>query len=509
MATEADDPARPDDPYSALLDRVQRLTYLQDARGLLGWDQQVTMPDGGAPARSKQQSALSETSHELLTDPEVGELLDACERAGPGDGTDLDDGQAAVVREIRRRHDRATSVPADLVGRHAEASSDAQQTWQDAKADADWAAFAPTLEELKELRVERAHHIEPDGDVYATLYEDGMPTLPLETVERVFAELKDGLVPLIEEIQTAGDELARPFAGQTFPEDEQAALNEAAADFVGYDWERGRLDTSPHPFTSGNQFDARITTRYDEANPLDGLTATVHEFGHATYQLGLPREAYGSPLGSARGEIHESQSRFWENHVGRTRAFWEEFLPTFTEHLSGVDDLTVDEVYQAANRISPENCIRVRADELTYHMHIILRHEIEQEYLAGDLAVAELPARWNELMDAYLGVTPDDAAEGPLQDIHWTGRFGGFPTYTVGSVLAAQLTAAMDEDLDVEGCIRDQAFDRLRGWMTEHVHRHGQGYPADELIEVATGEPLTAEYFLEYAREKFGELYGL
>jgi carboxypeptidase Taq len=491
------------DPYDTLLDHVSRVTYLRGAAGILNWDQQVTMPEGGAPARAKQSAAVSGVAHDLLTDDEVGELLDACEDRA------LDDEQAAVVREVRREYDREASVPGELVERHTAAASDAQQTWQDAKADSDWSGFAPTLAELKALRVERADHIDPDAPTYETLYEDGMPTLPLETVERVFDELKEALVPLIDEITERGRALPRPFEGQTFPEEEQVDLNEAAADVLGYDWARGRLDTAPHPFTSGTQFDARITTRYNEADPLDALTATIHEYGHASYQLGLPKAEYGTPLGSPRFEVHESQSRFWENHVGRTRAFWEAFLPTFKRHLSGVDDLTVDEVYAAANRISPENTIRVEADELTYHMHIILRHEIEQEYLQGTLSVEEIPERWNEKMEEYLGVVPEDDAHGPLQDIHWTSRFGGFPSYTVGSVLAAQLTAAMREDLDVEGCIRDEAFGTLREWLGEHVHRHGQRYPADELVEVATGEPLTADYFVDYATEKFGDLYGL
>ncbi|MFC7234585.1 carboxypeptidase M32 [Halosegnis marinus] len=494
---------RDTDPYAALTEHVERLTYLEDASGVLGWDQQVTMPEGGAPARGKQLSTLSGIGHDLLTDDEVGDLLDACEAA------DLDDEEAAVVRETRRRYDRATSVPGDLVERHAQASSDAQQTWQGAKADDDWDAFADTLDELRELRVERATHIAPDAPTYPTLYDDGMPTLPLATVEEIFADLKDALVPLVDDIRENGDDLADPFAGQSFPEDEQSALNHAAADFLGYPDDRGRLDLSAHPFTSGTQFDARITTRYKEKSPLDGLTATIHEFGHASYQLGLRDDEYGTPLGSARGEVHESQSRFWENHVGRTRAFWETFLPTFKEHLSGVDDLTAEEAYEAANRIAPENVIRVEADELTYHMHIILRHEIEGEYLDGDLTVEEIPARWNEKMEEYLGVTPEATGDGPLQDIHWTGRFGGFPSYTVGSVLAAQLTAAMEEDLDIEGCIRDEAFDKLWEWQTEHVHRHGQRYTADELVEVATGEPLSADAFIEYAEAKFGDLYGL
>jgi len=500
MADATDDAG---DPYDALLDRVERLTHLEDAGGVLGWDQQVTMPSGGAPARGKQLSAISGLPHEMLVNDEMTDLLDACEAA------DLDEESAAVVRELRRRHDRATSVPGDLVERHAARSSDAQSTWQDAKVEGDWDAFAPTLDELRDLRVERSTHISPDDPVYPTLYEGSMPTLPLETVEEIFDDLKAALIPLIDDITTRGDDLAAPFAGETFPESEQESLNHAVVDFLGYPDDRGRLDTSPHPFTSGTQFDARITTRYEEKDPLDGLMATIHEFGHATYQLGLPNDDYGTPLGSARGEVHESQSRFWENHVGRTRAFWETFLPTFKQHLSGVEDLTPEQAYEAANRIHPENCIRVEADELTYHMHIILRHEIEAEYLDGDLRVAEIPARWNEKMDEYLGVTPEGDAEGPLQDIHWTTRFGGFPSYTVGSVLAAQLTAAMEEDLDVEGCICDGAFEKLWEWQTEHVHRHGQRYAADELVEEATGEPLSADAFIDYVETKFTDLYGL
>ncbi|PSP39998.1 carboxypeptidase [Halobacteriales archaeon QH_7_65_31] len=494
---------QPTDAYDALLDRIERLTYLRDAGGVLGWDQQVTMPDGGATARAEQLSALSGVTHELLTDDEMGELLDRCEAGS------LEEDKQAVVRELRREHDRATSVPSELVERHAAASADAQATWQSAKADSEWDAFAPTLDELRELRIERADHIAPDAPTYPTLYDGGMPTLPLETVEEIFADLKERLVPLIDDIRANGDDLADPFVDRTFPASEQASLNEAVAEFLGYPDDRGRLDESAHPFTSGTQFDARITTRYKETDPLDGLTATIHEFGHASYALGLSDDAYGTPLGTARGEVHESQSRFWENHVGRTRAFWETFLPTFKRHLSGVDDLTVREAYEAANRITPTNAIRVEADELTYHLHIILRHEIEQSYLDGDLTVDEIPARWNEKMDEYLGVTPEDDAAGPLQDIHWTTRFGGFPSYTVGSVLAAQLTAAMEEDIDVESCIRDEAFGKLWEWQTDHLHRHGQRYTADELVEVATGEPLSADAFIEYAEQKFSALYGL
>jgi carboxypeptidase Taq len=252
-----------------------------------------------------------------------------------------------------------------------------------------------------------------------------------------------------------------------------------------------------------------VTTRFKPTDPIDALTATIHEFGHATYQLGLPEDRYGEPLGNARMSVHESQSRFWENHVGRTEPFWEAFLPTLKEHLDGHDDLTVREIYEDANRVRPENTIRVEADELTYHMHIILRSEIGQAFIEGDLPVEEIPAVWNEKMEEYLGVRPETDAEGCLQDIHWTGGFAAFQTYTLGSVAAAQLNAAVREDLDVDSLVRDGEFGPIHDWMTEHVHRHGQRYETPELIERATGEELTADYFVEYVREKFERLYGL
>ena len=489
--------------YERLVDRVERLAHLGDASGVLRWDQQVTMPDGGAPARSKQQSALSAVRHDLLTDDETGELLDEL------DDADLTGDQRAVVRETRRSYEEETRVPGELVEQITETSSDAQQVWRDAKAEDDFEAFAPTLAEIRDLRVERAEHVDPDRDPYRVMFEGIDPDFPLSLVEDVFDDLREALVPLIEELRAQEADLADPFAGETFDEDAQEALSRELLDELGYDWERGRLDTSPHPFTSGSQFDCRITTRFREDDPFGALLATIHEYGHASYQLGLPQERYGTPLGQARFSIHESQSRFWENHVARTEAFWDRYADTLNDHLG--TDATPRELYEAANRITPDNLIRVEADELTYHLHIILRTEIEKAFVAGDVAVDEIPGLWNEKMDDYLGVRPDTDAEGCLQDIHWTGGFASFQSYTVGSVLAAQLDAALREDIDedVDELIRAGEFEPLREWMTERVHRHGQRYPADELVERATGEPLTADYFVEYAEEKFRDLYGV
>mgnify|MGYP006285081869 CR=1 FL=1 len=494
-----------DETYAELRDRVERISNVESAAGVLYWDQQTKMPDEGTPARSKQLSTLQSVRHDLLTDDRTGELLDAL------DDADLDDEQAAVVREIRREYEREVTVPGDLVEELSETVSEAQQAWQEAKEEDEFETFAPYLDRLRELHVERAEHVDPGKDPYEVLFEEGEPYLPLSTVERIFDELRDGLVPLVEEIQENGAAIADDaFAGEYDVETQESLVHDVL-DYVGYDWDRGRLDTAPHPFMSGNQFDARVTTRFDESDPLGALTSTVHEFGHATYQLGLRDEEYGTPLGSSRSSgIHESQSRFWENHVGRTKAFWEGFLPTFEERFPQAEDVTVQEAYEAINQVYADNLIRVEADELTYHMHIILRAEIEKEFVGGDLDVSEIPDRWNELMDEYLGVRPETDAAGCLQDIHWSSRFAGFQNYTVGSVLAAQLWATIEEELDDPmALIREGEFGPIREWLTENVHQHGQRYTTDELVEEATGEPLTADYFLDYVTEKYGELYDL
>jgi len=500
-AEETDAP----EAYEELLDQYERLTYVGGASGVLSWDQQVMMPEGGAPARSKQLSALSAIHHELLTDDDVGEWLDELEDA------DLTGEQAAVVREIRRQYERADAVPVELVEEISETSSEALQVWEDARAEDDFSKFAPYLEDLVELKREYAEHIDPDADPYEVLFADYEPYLDLDTAERVLTRLRDELVPLIDELNDADADLAQPFDG-TYPEDAQEALSRDVLELVDYDFERGRLDTSSHPFTSGNQFDTRITTRFDESDPLGALMSTVHEYGHAQYNLGVPQEEYGTPLGESRDlTVHESQSRLWENHIGRSRAFYDLVLDDLTGHFDGLDDATVEDVYEAANQIYPENLIRVEADELTYHMHIILRFEIERDLISGDLDVEDVPEVWNEKMEEYLGVTPDTDAEGCLQDIHWShGNFGYFPTYSLGSVLAAQLYASAEDDIDdLDGKVAAGEFDDLHDWLGENVHQHGKRYTTPELVEEATGEPYTADYFLDYAESKFRDLYDL
>ncbi|MFB6353383.1 MAG: carboxypeptidase M32 [Halobacteriales archaeon] len=503
MATDASAESAPD-AYDALLDHYRRYASLRSTQQLLSWDQQVMMPEGGTPARSRQQSAMSGLTHDLITDDAVADWLDELEAA------DLDAERAAVVREIRRRHERSSAVPRALVETISEKTTEALSVWEDARENADFDAFAPTLSELIQLRREYAEHIDPDREPYAVLFEDYEPYLPLSTADRVLGRLREELVPLVDAVADSGATIDSPFAGGTYAPDAQEALAREVLDVVGYDWDRGRLDTSTHPFTAGNQFDCRITTRYDEDDPVDGLMSTIHEFGHANYNLGLPQDDFGTPLGESRDlTVHESQSRFWENHVGRSAPFWDRIAPLVREHL-GLD-AEADAMYRAANQVYDDNPIRVEADELTYHLHIVLRYEIERDLVRGDLDVEEVPAVWNDKMDDYLGLRPEDDAEGCLQDIHWShANFGYFPTYSLGSVLAAQLDHHLRADVgDVDALVRAGDLDPVHDWLAEHVHRHGARYTTPELIREATGEDYTADYFVDYVTAKYGELYGL
>ncbi|MFB6149350.1 MAG: carboxypeptidase M32 [Halobacteriales archaeon] len=504
MATDTTpDPER---VYADFEDRVKKIYNVGAAQSVLGWDQQVMMPEGGTPARSKQLSTLSSIEHDLVVADETGDLIEeltAVEEALTAD-------QRAVLREISRRYERATRVPTDLVERISETTSSALPVWKEAKAEDDFDSFASTLEELIELKREYAEHIDPDRDPYEVLFEDYEPYLDLETAERILERLRDELVPLIEEIRASDTDMPAPFEG-TYDTDVQEELAREALSTLGYPWDRGRLDTAPHPFSTGTMFDARVTTRFDESDPLGALTSTIHEFGHATYNLGLPEEAYATPLGDSRDmTVHESQSRLWENHVGRSEAFWELFTPTVSAHFPSVDRSPA-EMYAAANRIYPDNMIRVEADELTYHLHIILRFEIERDLIHGDLDVAEVPPVWNDKMEEYLGIRPATDTEGCLQDIHWShASFGYFPTYSLGSVLAAQLYRTAESAIDgLEESIREGEFEPLHEWLTANIHRHGCRYTTPELIEEATGESFSADYFLEYATTKYTDLYRL
>lgn len=500
--------------YQTVLEQSQRVIDLEKTNQLMRWDSDVMMPPGGVPARSSQRTTLSAARHRYLTDDRLGEALETLEDA------DLSDEQAAVVREVRREYSTADRIPESLNDEISTINSRAHEAWKEARDADDWSAFGPLVAQHFEAKKRWANHVDPDSDPYAVVWSQrtgylGQPHISLDTVDRIFDTLREELVPLIGAVHESDTELATDALvteDDTFNVATQKSLNRAALDVMGLDWDRTRFDVAPHPFSFGNPHDVRMTTRYSQTDLTEALTGTLHEFGHTAYAHGLPADQYGTPLGEPRGiGIHESQSRFFENHVGRTEAFWEHFMPTVTEHFPQLEGVTPRDAYECINQVFDTNYIRVDADELTYHMHIILRTEIERDLFDNRIEADEIPQLWNEKMEAYLGIRPSTDNEGCLQDPHWSRSLPGFIGYTIGSVLAAQLDRAMRQELDedVDALIREGRIGPIREWLTANVHAHGQFYRADDLIREATGERLTADYFVDYVNEKYGELYDL
>jgi carboxypeptidase Taq len=395
------------------------------------------------------------------------------------------------------------------VERTSRATSRALSVWTQARAKSDFAAFRPILEEIVDLKRQYAAAIDPDAKPYEVLFRDYEPWVGLDETRRNLAQLRDGLKPLIKRAASA-PKAPDAFAGR-WPADAQQRFSLDVLRELGYDFQRGRLDVSAHPFSTGNVHDTRITTRYDEQHPLGALLGTIHEFGHSLYTQGLPREDFGTPLGDARDmAVHESQSRLWENHVGRSRAFWERWVGPMREAFPGnLKGVSAEDAWRAANVVEP-SYVRVEADELTYHMHIALRFEVEEAVIGGAAQVKEIPHLWNDRMESDLGIRPPNDKLGCLQDIHWShGSFGYFPTYSLGSMLSAQLFATFErEHGPAAPAIREGRHGPLRDWLREKVHRHGKRYKTDELVQRATGKPLGAEDFLAYAGRKYGELWA-
>ncbi|MBL8728101.1 MAG: carboxypeptidase M32 [Planctomycetes bacterium] len=495
--------------YDLLLAHVREAHLLASTAALLAWDQETGMPTGAGDVRARQLELLARLQHERSTDPRVGDWLSSCE----ADAALLADADAAAnVRELRRDHTRATRLPAALVAELAATESRAQQAWAGARAASDFAAFRPWLERMVALQQQKADCLraadQTRWDALADLYEPGMRA---DDLRRVFTPLRERLVALRQRL--AGGRAPDPaFARRRIDESRQEAFVRAVAAAMGFDFTRGRLDRSAHPFCTSTGGDVRLTTRFHRDNVLDALGSTMHETGHGLYEQGLEVRHLGTPLGEPVSlGIHESQSRLWENHVGRSLDFWQWCWPVAQQHLGDAcDGHSAAGVFGAANRVQP-SLIRVEADEATYDLHVMVRFELEQELLTGDLPLADLPARWNVLYRDYLGVAVPDDRRGCLQDVHWScGLFGYFPTYTLGNLYAAQFAAAADRALGgLAPLLRRGEFTPLREWLREHVHRHGRRFPPAELVRRASGAALSATAFLGYLERKLGEVYGL
>lgn len=493
--------------YDTLMQLVRETHALASCQELLEWDQETYMPPTGVVARAEQLAALARTTHERQTDPRIGELLDNI------DGALSDPLQLANLRETRRDYDRAVKIPSDLVAKIAKAASHGQKAWATAREESAFSKFEPHLVELLDLKREVAELLGYGNEPYDALLDEFEPGETAETVAKVFDDLRGPLSEFVAQIAGATKRPDESIVRRKFPRADQETFARKLSEAVGFNFQSGRIDVSTHPFCSGaTPSDVRLTTRYNERHFSPAIFGVLHETGHGLYQQGLDSAHMFTPMGSAVSlGIHESQSRLWENMVGRSRAFWEHFYPdckaTFPAALG---DVSLDGFVGAVNAVQP-SFIRVEADEVTYNLHIILRFELERAMVAGKLAVHDIPDAWNAKMKDLLGITPESDADGCLQDIHWSfGAFGYFPTYALGNLYAAQFHAAAERDLgDLNDPIRRGDFKPLLVWLRENIHRHGQQYRAAELVKRVTGEPLSTGPLLTYLRDKFAPIYGL
>jgi len=500
-----------DQAYQELIRRIKECTLLGSCGSVLGWDERTYMPRKGSVHRAEQIALIARMAHEMFTAPEIGRLLAEVEKSDLV--RDKESAAAVNVREIRRTYDRAVKLPKELVEELARVTTRAQQVWQEARQANQFSTFQPWLEKIVKLKQQEAQAIGYKEAPYDALLDEYEPGATTAEITRTFAALRDDLVPLVGAIISSNRKPHREILKREYPIDRQQMFGQSAAAALGFDFDAGRLDITTHPFCSGfGPGDTRITTRYNPHHFNEAFFGILHEAGHGIYDQGLDPEHYGTPLGSAVSlGIHESQSRMWENQVGRSRPFWEHFFPQAQRLFqSALRDVSLDDFVFAINDVQP-SFIRVEADEATYNMHIILRFEMEQALVSGDLKPADSPGAWNEKFKKFFDLTPTTDALGCLQDIHWSmGGIGYFPTYTLGNLYAAQFMKQARQDLgDLDSDFRKGEFHRLKGWLNEKIHRPGQRYRSVELCKKVTGKSLSHKPLLSYLKNKYAPIYGI
>ncbi len=496
----------PSEAYEAFIRRVKEIHLARSTEGLLEWDQETYMPPKGSETRAAQLAFIAGLAHDLLTHEDFGRLLGDVEREGSEDPV-----AAANVREMRRKYDRAVKIPTPLMQDVVRTAALARDAWLKARRESVFDVLAPHLLRLVELKREVAQRVGYEAEPYDALLDEFEPGARAAGIQQVFDELKRELVPLVQAIKDAPRQPDTSVLQRECPVAAQAEFGRRIAAAMGFDFEAGRLDISAHPFCSGSSpLDVRLTSRYDEHYLPMSLFGILHEAGHGLYEQGLDPQHIDTPMGTATSlGIHESQSRLWENLVGRSHAFWVHFFPSLQAAFPSLTDVLLDDWYFAINAVRP-SFIRVEADEVTYNLHIMLRFDLERRLIAGQLAVKDVPAAWNERMRELLGITPASDAEGCLQDIHWSmGIFGYFPTYSLGNLYAAQFYNAACAALpDLDAQIARGDLQTLRAWLRENIHRHGARYRPGELVQVVTGAPLSHRPFVDYLRRKYQPLYG-
>lgn len=507
-------PLAEDDPqmqtYGKLCGHIRQSSQLAAIEAVLDWDERCMMPVAGAENRAEQITLLSGILHDRLTDPRIGQWLDEL-KDGPLT-QDRHDDFGATLHHVRRNYEKRTKLPKELVEELAHTAALGQHVWQEARANNDFASFAPTLTKMVGLKQQQADALGYTETRYDALLDDFEPGELTSRVTQVLGALRDELVPLVAQVREGGRTPDMSVLQRRYPIETQRSFGRAAAAKIGFDFQRGRLDVTAHPFCTGlGPNDCRITTRYDEHFFNAGFFGILHEAGHGIYDQGLRSEQYGLPMGEAVSMgIHESQSRLWEILVGRSLPYWKNMYGSARAAFPhALNDVTLGRFFFAINDVRP-SLIRVEADEFTYNLHILIRFELEQALISGDLAVADLPGAWREKYQKYLGIECPNDADGALQDIHWSaGLFGYFPSYSLGNLYASQFFEAADQQLGaLERRIEKGQFDLLKKWLTHQIHRQGQRYSASELCERVTGKPLSHEPLMRHLREKYDLLYN-
>lgn len=492
--------------YQTLVTHLENNFYIKSSLDLLQWDAQVNLPPSSGEMRAAQTAALSEVLHNKSIDPAIGRLLDQLESSQDK----LTYQELTVVRETRKDYQRAVKLPAEFVAKKTESQCLSFLAWTEARKNSDFAAFAPYLQRELDLAIQEAEYVGSHANPYDYAIDKHDPGLNSEFIEKRFTELKKALIPIIKEITSSS---IKPDSSilKGFPIAKQEQFVREVTEKLGFDYSHGRMDRSVHPFCSGNSQDLRMTTRYNENVPLDSLFSSIHETGHGLYEQGLPKEYIGTPLARAIGmAVHESQSRLWENQVGRSKSFWKYWEPRYRElfkdQLSQIDS---DLLYLTINSVE-RNPIRVDSDEVTYNLHIILRFELEKQLFNKILLVKDLPEIWNATSMEIIGITPKNNKEGVLQDVHWSiGAFGYFPSYCLGNMMAAQLWYAANKQLiALKDHIAEGNFCQLLTWLRTNIHQYGQQYTIHETLERVTGEPLSSKYLIQYLSERYLPLYS-
>jgi carboxypeptidase Taq len=497
--------------YDQLCHHFREAAMLTSVESLLGWDERCLMPPAGGEYRADQMTMLSGMIHERVTDARIEEWLQILADSPLARDPASDAG--TTIRQVRRQYDKKVKLPKSLVEELTRTSVLGQQAWQEARHTNDFARFEPLLTKQVYLKQQQAEALGYKECPYDALLDDYEPGELTSNVRRVLNELRLELVPLVAELVASPRKAPVEIVQRHFPQPAQEAFGKQVAAKAGFEFERGRLDVTAHPFCSGGgPHDCRITTRYDEQFFNSAFFGILHEAGHGIYEQGLRADQYGLPPGEAVSlGIHESQSRLWENLVGRSRPFWKFFYGDAQRYFpAALGNVAPDDFYFAINDVRP-SLIRVEADEATYNLHILVRFELEQDLIHDNLKVADLPAAWNEKYRDYLGITPPDFAQGVLQDIHWSaGLIGYFATYSLGNLYASQFFAKANADLgDLSGQFARGEFLPLREWLRTNIHEAGQRYTAAELVESVTGSKLTPAPLMAHLRAKFGSLYGL